>query len=134
MAEPQTRRFHVDFDSPPEAVWPILADTVRYNEAAGLPRYTVTETPQDDGTVLYEGRTRIGPFSLAWREVPANWVGDRWFQIRREFYNGPFEDLTARCALTPAAGGRGCTGAYTRRATPAPLLGRLLLRAGVLSI
>ncbi|WP_340116876.1 adenylate/guanylate cyclase domain-containing protein [Pelagibius sp. 7325] len=128
MAEPQTRRFHVDFDSPPEAVWPILADTVRYNEAAGLPRYTVTETPQADGTVLYEGRTKIGPFSLAWREVPANWVGGRWFQIRREFYNGPFQDLTARFELTPAAGGRTCAGDYTLSATPANLLGRLLLR------
>ena len=132
MAEPQTRRFHVDLDHPPEAVWPVLADTARYNEAAGLPRYTVTETLQDDGSVLYEGRAKIGPFSLAWREVPANWVGGRWFQIRREFYNGPFKDLTARFELTLAAGGQACTGDYTLSATPANLLGHLLLRAGFL--
>lgn len=132
MAEPLTRRFHIDFPAPPQAVWPILADTVRYNEAAGLPRYTVSETPLDDGSVRFEARAKLGPFFLAWREVPANWVGERWFQIRREFHNGPFRDLTARFELTPRDGGRACAGDYSLSATPANLLGRLLLRAGFL--
>ncbi|MEO3427271.1 adenylate/guanylate cyclase domain-containing protein [Pelagibius sp. CAU 1746] len=129
MAEPQSRSFHWRFENPPQAIWPLLADTVRFNEAAGLPRYEVTESLQDDGTVLYEGRLRRGPLTVTWREIPVNWVANRWFEHRREFRGGPLKDLTARFALTAEPGG-GCRGDYTLSATPANLLGRLVLRTG----
>ncbi len=130
MAEPQSRSFHWRFENPPAAIWPILSDTVRFNEAAGLPRYDVVETPQDDGTVLYEGRLKRGPFTIAWREIPVNWVANRWFEHRREFLGGPLKDLTARFALSPGPDGTGSQGDYTLTATPANLLGRLMLKAG----
>ncbi len=129
MAEPQSRSFHWRFKNPPQAIWPLLADTVRFNEAAGLPRYEVTETLQDDGSVLYEGRLPRGPLTIAWREIPVNWVAHRWFEHRREFHGGPLKDLTARFALTAEPGG-GCRGDYTLSATPANLLGHLILRTG----
>ena len=129
MAEPQSRTFHWRFANPPEAIWPILSDTVRFNEAAGLPRYDIGETLQVDGSVLYEGRLKLGPVRLHWREIPVNWVANRWFEHRREFYGGPLQDLTARFVLSPAEGG-GCAAEYTLTATPANLLGRLLLAAG----
>jgi class 3 adenylate cyclase len=129
MAEPQSRTFHWRFANPPEAIWPILSDTVRFNEAAGLPRYDIGETLQVDGSVLYEGRLKLGPVRLHWREIPVNWVANRWFEHRREFYGGPLQDLTARFVLSPAEGG-GCAADYTLTATPANLLGRLLLAAG----
>jgi class 3 adenylate cyclase len=129
MAEPQSRTFHWRFANPPEAIWPILSDTVRFNEAAGLPRYDIDETLQVDGSVLYEGRLKLGPVRLHWREIPVNWVANRWFEHRREFYGGPLQDLTARFVLSPAEGG-GCAAEYTLTATPANLLGRLLLAAG----
>jgi len=133
MAAPQSRVFHWNFESPAAAIWPILADTVRFNEAAGLPRYEVLETLQDDGTVRFEGRMKLGPFRLAWREIPVNWVANRWFEHRREFTGGPLKDLTARFELTPgpdSPGGGGCRADYTLTATPANLLGRLILKAG----
>lgn len=130
MAVPQSRTFHWQFENPAQAVWPILADTVRFNEAAGLPRYEVLETLQDDGSVRFEGRMKAGPFTIAWREIPVNWVANRWFEHRREFRNGPLKDLTARFELIAAADGRGCRADYTLSATPANLLGHLLLRAG----
>ena len=130
MAKSQSRTFYWHFDNPPEAIWPILADTVRFNEAAGFPRYDVIETLQADGKVLYEGRMKRGPWTVAWREIPANWVANRWFEHRREFRNGPLKDLTARFVLTPDMEGKGCRGDYTLTATPANLLGRLLLKAG----
>ena len=129
MAEPRSRTFQWRFANPPEAIWPVLSDTVRFNEAAGLPRYEVEETLQGDGTVLYEGRLKQGPVNLHWREVPVNWVANRWFEHRREFYGGPLKDLTARFVLSPAEGG-GCLADYTLTATPANLFGRLLLAAG----
>ena len=130
MAQPQSRTFHWQFENPPEAIWPLLADTVRFNEAAGLPRYEVSESLQDDGTVLFEGRLKRGPMTLAWREIPQNWVTGRWFEHRREFHKGPLKEMTARLDLRPDADGRGCQADYTLTVTPANLLGHLVLRAG----
>jgi class 3 adenylate cyclase len=129
MTEPQTRTFHWRFDNPAASIWPLLADTVRFNEAAGLPRYEVTETLRDDGRVLYEGHLKRGPVTISWREIPVNWVANRWFEHRREFNGGPLKDLTARFTLSAVPGG-GCEADYTLTATPANVLGRLMLRAG----
>src|SRR3546814_306326 len=131
MAEPHTRTFRWQFDRPPAAIWPLLADTVRFNAAAGLPRYDVAETLQEDGSVLFEGRLKQGPLAIGWREIPQNWVAPRWFEHRREFYNGPLKDLTARLDLAPAEGS-GCTADFTLTAPPANLVGRLLLATGFL--
>ena len=38
----------------------MLADTNRFNEAMGLPPYTLEETPQPNGTVLRRGRRQGG--------------------------------------------------------------------------
>src|SRR3546814_16422345 len=64
-----------------------------FNEAAGLPRYDVVETLQADDSVLFEGRLKRGPLDITWHEIPQNWVAQRWFEHRREFYNGPLKDL-----------------------------------------
>ncbi len=124
----RSRTFVWHFDSPPEAVWPILADTVRFNEAAGLPRYDIEETPQPDGSVTFTGRTRMGPFSLEWRDIPVEWVANRWFEHCREFRRGPLASLCARLELVPAESG--CRADYSITAAPAGLLGRLILRGG----
>lgn len=131
--ETQSQTFHWRFQNSPEKIWPLLADTVRFNEAAGLPRYEVTETLQDDGTVRFEGATKIGPVNLAWREVPTNWVTGRWFEHRREFETGPLKDMTASLVVTAEEGGKACHADYTLSATPANLLGRLILKAGFFS-
>ena len=129
MAKPLSRTWTWRFDSPPDAVWPLLADTARFNEAAGLPKHEVEERPQADGSVLYLGRARKGPFRLEWREKPVNWVTGRWFEHCRAFRSGPLATLCARFELEPDADG-GSRGEYTIEAAPANLLGRLILRIG----
>jgi hypothetical protein len=57
----RTRIWH--FDKPLEATWPVLSDTARFNEAAGLPRHGIIETPRDDGSVEYLARARIASLS-----------------------------------------------------------------------
>ena len=39
------------FDQAADVVWPLYADTARFNEAAGFPTYQVDEVPQPDGSV-----------------------------------------------------------------------------------
>ena len=47
------------FAASPEALWPVLADTARFNEAVGLPRSAVSETLLPDGSVKRVGSARV---------------------------------------------------------------------------
>ncbi len=114
------------FDGPPETVWPILADTARFNEAAGIPKQDIVETPQPGGSVLYEASARQGPLKLAWREAPVNWVANQWFEHCRYFTKGPFKSLCATFRVVPEAAGT--TGIYTVEVEAANWLGELALR------
>ncbi|MCZ6577314.1 MAG: DUF5939 domain-containing protein [Gammaproteobacteria bacterium] len=117
-----------EFDSPVEKIWPLLADTARFNEAAGLPRHEVREIPQADGSVRYFGRARLGPLALEWEEQPVNWIHNQWFRHCRRFRKGPFKTLCAHLRFSLRAGGCRCT--YTVEIEPANGLGRLLLATG----
>jgi class 3 adenylate cyclase len=114
------------FAHPPEKLWPHLSDTARFNEAAGLPRHDIIETPQDDGSVLYEGRAKQGAMTLEWREEPVNWVKNQWFEHRRHFSRGPLKMLNARLRIEPEGAGSICI--YTVEAEASGLLGEILLR------
>ena len=116
------------FESPPDRVWPLLADTQRFNEAAGLPKHQVEEIPQEDGSVRYFAHFPFGHFVIHGEEVPASWVHERWFEHGREFRNGPFRRLCARLELT--ADGSGCRCDYTLTVEPANVFGRLILASG----
>lgn len=128
MGKMQSATWAWHFDQSPEAIWPALADTARFNEAAELPRHKIEETLQADGTVLYTGRAKVGPFSLAWREVPVEWVQPQRFRHARLFHNGPFKSLIATLTLTRE--GAGCRADYLLEAEPANLVGRAILAAG----
>lgn len=131
MADLKERTFVWEFDSPIEAVWPILADTARFNEAAGLPKHEIIETPRDDGSVEYIGRTKMGPTELEWEDHPVNWVHGRWFEHRRTFRKGPLNTMIARLSFAPTEGG--CRGEYRLTADAANLMGRTVLATGFFS-
>jgi len=126
MKRALTRSWVWTFDSPPEEIWPLLADTARFNEAAGLPKHQIEEQPCPDGSVLYTARAKMGPFQLNWRERPVNWVTNQWFEHCRDFTSGPLASLCATFALTPTEGG--CRGDYSVTAAPANALGWVMLR------
>jgi class 3 adenylate cyclase len=113
------------FDQPPEAIWPALADTARFNDAAGFPKQRIIDEPQPDGTVRYTAEARIGPLALVWRELPVEWVLNQRFRHARLFRTGPLKSMTATLALAPE--GAGCRAEYTLQAEPANLLGRAIL-------
>ena len=93
-----------EFEHPPEAMWPLLADTARFNEAAKLPKHQITEIPQPDGSVHYFGAARMGPFDIKWQEKPVNWVSEQWFEHTRYFSSGPVKVLSAEFACRAAQG------------------------------
>jgi class 3 adenylate cyclase len=111
------------FDLPPERLWPVLADTNRFNEAMGLSPYVLQETPQPDGTVLRRGRGKVAGFTLEWEEKPYEWVHGRHFRQSRVFSKGPFRRFGPVFDLEPE--GQGSKVIYTLEWEPLTLVGRL---------
>lgn len=112
------------FDLPPEELWPVLADTNRFNEAMGLPSYVLEETPQANGTVLRRGKGKAAGFALEWEEKPYEWIAGRHFRQAREFTKGPFRRFGPVFDIAPDAGG-GSRVSYGLEYEPLTLTGRL---------
>ena len=60
MAKAERQTWVWWFDQPPERLWPLLADTPRFNEAMGLPKYQVEEIPRPDGTDASDRARHVG--------------------------------------------------------------------------
>ncbi len=111
------------FDLPPDRLWPVLADTSRFNEAMGLPPYVLEETPQPNGTVLRRGSGRAAGFTLAWEEKPYEWILERHFRQARVFTRGPFRRFGPIFDIELE--GNGSRVSYALDWEPLTLLGRL---------
>jgi class 3 adenylate cyclase len=125
MSGPKSRTWTWTFRNAPAAIWPLLADTARFNEAAGLPRHSIIEIAQVDGSVAFYGDVKMGPFALRWRERPVNWISEQFFEHVRDFSSGPLRELGAHLRLE--RDGDGSRASYTLSASPRNWLGRLLL-------
>jgi class 3 adenylate cyclase len=112
------------FDLPPHELWPVLADTNRFNEAMGLPPYVLEETPQLNGTVLRRGKGKAAGFTLEWEEKPYEWIEGRHFRQAREFTKGPFRRFGPVFDLEPDGRG-GSRVSYALEYEPLTLMGRL---------
>jgi len=114
------------FAHPRRCVWPLLADTRRWNEAAGFARHHVREVSCDDGSVRVLAELHRLGHDIRWEELPLDWVRERWFKHRRRFANGPLCDLDAQVELRDTA--TGCHAHYRLRIVPRNALGALLAR------
>ncbi|HVO17017.1 MAG TPA: adenylate/guanylate cyclase domain-containing protein [Alphaproteobacteria bacterium] len=123
MPRTVTERWTWHFDSPPEAVWAVLADTARFNEAAGFPKHRIETVAEADGTIVYIGTARQGPLTVRWRDLPVQWVANERFVHCRAFIGTPLKRLCATLQLTPEGGGTRAD--YTLGIEPRNLLGRL---------
>jgi len=117
----QTWTWH--FDLPPHRLWPVLADTNRFNEAMGLPPYALEETPQPNGTVLRRGRGKAAGFTLEWEEKPYEWIHGRHFRQFRLFSKGPFKSFGPVFDLEPE--GEGSKVTYALEWEPLTIVGRV---------
>jgi class 3 adenylate cyclase len=123
-----SRKWVWSFEKPAEALWPLIADTARFNEALKTPKYLVEEIPQPDGSMLRLARARIGPIQLEWEEHPFEWVINRSFTQTRVFRKGPFRTFGPQFQIAP--NGAGSRASYEVNVEPANILGRLLLLCG----
>ena len=102
------------FAAPPEQLWPLLADTARFNEAMGLPRYNVSETPRPDGSVNRTGSARHFGLTLSWEEGVPEWVAPRHFAHERRLHSGPLRRVASEITIDPVEDDRGEAGSLVR--------------------
>jgi class 3 adenylate cyclase len=94
-----SKSFAFDFGHPVKKLWSIVADTPRWGEASGFPKYQSSEQLQADGTIKVFGEVTIAGMNLVWEEPPANWVAELWFEQLRLFKNGPFVSMATRAEV-----------------------------------
>ncbi|MDQ3874459.1 MAG: DUF5939 domain-containing protein, partial [Actinomycetota bacterium] len=117
--------------SSPQALWPLVADTNRFNRDAGVP-------PLEGGDVGQDGRRhlRLSKLGVAveWEEEPFEWVEPHRFSVRRRYDSGPVAEMTVTAELRPEPSG-GTLLVYRVASRPRNALGTLAipLQIGLLS-
>jgi class 3 adenylate cyclase len=93
------------FDVAPEALWRAVSDTDAVNRDAGLPAVRYTFEPRKGGGTATVGHARLGPFALAWEELPFTWEAPHRVSVERRFRGGPFERFLSAVRVVPDGDG-----------------------------
>ncbi|HWT00584.1 MAG TPA: DUF5939 domain-containing protein [Pyrinomonadaceae bacterium] len=123
-------RWEYDLEASPEELWPLLADTNRFNRDAGVPSVEALGRAGD------ARRLRLFKFGVAveWEEQPFEWIRPYRFGVVRRYTKGPVSEMRVEAELQERAGG-GTHLVYQVRATPRNVIGRAAIpvQVGVLS-
>jgi adenylate cyclase len=107
-------------------LWPILARTDWLNRAMGLPPVDYEILPLPEGGSRVTARAKIAGLKLVWREFPFEWTEPEFYQVRREFFSGPF--ITTFMGLRLRETSTGCAVEGYAEFTPRNFFGALLAR------
>src|ERR1700716_1421211 len=95
-------RWEFDLESSPEQLWPLVADTNRFNRDAGLPEVeAVKENTRNPKNA--RRRLRLSAFGIPveWEEQPFEWTRPSRFGVVRRYSKGPIAELRVLVDLTP---------------------------------
>ena len=99
------REYHYNWElhlnASPEALWPFVADTNRFNRDTGLP--PVERLGISNG--VSHMRFRLPIFHVEWDENPFEWTYPYRFGIVRSYRKGPLDEMRVLCELNPENGG-----------------------------
>jgi len=126
-------RWEFDLESSPEQIWPLVADTNRFNRDTGVPAVeSLPEAPA--GKKNLRRRMRLSAFgmSVEWEEQPFEWVRPNRFGVARRYTSGPIAELRVVAQLEPRKSDESNNSAGTKlvyeiRARPRNLLGLLII-------
>jgi len=120
-------RWEYDLRASPQALWPLVSDTNRFNRDAGLPDVSAQGSVEADGGV---GRRRLRLKKLGlgveWEEEPFEWVRPFRFGVARRYRSGPVAEMRVAAELSEREGG-GTRLVYDVRITPRGALGRAVI-------
>src|SRR5574341_943613 len=94
-------RWEFDLKSSPEQLWPLVADTNRFNRDTGVPSVETV----GDASGHARRRLRLSTFGIPieWEEEPFEWVRPQRFGVVRRYFKGPIEELRVLAQLTPVS-------------------------------
>jgi class 3 adenylate cyclase len=115
-------RWEWDMKSTPEQLWPLAADTNRFNLDSHL-----SPVKRGDNSDLNNARLRLkmkrfGIVPLEWDEEPYEWMRPYRYGVIRNYHAGPMKQLKVFVEFNPKPEG-GTKVVYEVWATPANLLG-----------
>ncbi|HEX7318090.1 MAG TPA: DUF5939 domain-containing protein [Pyrinomonadaceae bacterium] len=120
-------RWEYDLRASPQALWPFVSDTNRFNRDAGLPDVSTQSTTDVNGGV---GRRRLKLKRLGvgveWEEEPFEWVRPFRFGVARRYRTGPVAEMRVAAELSERDGG-GTHLVYDVRVRPHGALGRAVI-------
>ena len=96
-------RWEYDLRASPQALWPFVADTNRFNRDAGVPFVEQLGPPDLKG----RRRLRLSKLGLGvvWDEEPFEWIRPYRFGVIRRFRSGPVAEARITAELTEREGG-----------------------------
>jgi class 3 adenylate cyclase len=114
-------RFHWrhELDASPDSLWPLVADTDRFNRDTGVPPVEVLGTQANARRRL---RLRRLGVPIEWEEEPFEWVRPHRFGVVRRYPRGPLVEMRVQAGLEERGGG-GTSLDYDVRVRPRNLLG-----------
>jgi len=82
-------RWQFDLESSPQQLWPLVADTNRFNRDTGVPAIGMTN--DQGGLSNARRRLRLSAFGVPveWEEQPFEWVRPQRFGVVRRYSKGP---------------------------------------------
>lgn len=92
-------RWQFDLNSSPEELWPLVADTNRFNRDTGVP--SVEPVGETSGNARRRLRLTSFGVPIEWEEQPFEWVRPQRFGVVRRYFKGPIEELRVEAELTP---------------------------------
>jgi class 3 adenylate cyclase len=99
-------RWEYELQASPEALWPLVADTNRFNRDAGVP---AVEIQVEDGSRLTNARRRLRLFifglAVEWEEQPFEWIRPHRFGVVRRYTKGPVAEVRVQAELLPLSTG-----------------------------
>src|ERR1700686_1626700 len=95
-------RWEFDLESSPEQLWPLVADTNRFNRDTGVPAVEFLQTGSRN-LKNARRRLRLSAFGIPveWEEQPFEWIRPTRFGVVRRYTRGPISELRVLVELTP---------------------------------
>ncbi len=89
-----------DLRASPDALWPLVSDTDRFNRDTGLPALAL----KGEGSERLLGFRKFG-YLLRWREEPFEWARPERFGVVRRYLGGPLAEMRVSVRLEAQASG-----------------------------
>ena len=107
LSDPRRFVWQWDLDAPPERLWPLVADTDRFNRDTGLPPVLDMRAPDEQlGPGRRHLQIRVACVPVEWEESPFEWVAPTRFGVVRRYRRGPLREMHVQVELEPLGADR----------------------------